>query len=215
MKYYCTAFLLFFTANVFSQTYNVSTASVSPLASYSNVWNDVKYSKCNTAVTAAYLSKGEKDVIYILNLIRAYPALFVKTVLKKYPEASGNGYLAEDSFYFISLVKTLEQMEPLNILTADKDCFESAKCHATSSGIAGYVGHVRQTKDCQAKTSFNGECCDYGHSDPLDIILSLLIDEGIPSLGHRMVCFTSYAKVAASIQPHTRYGRNAVLDFRY
>ena len=215
MKYYCTAFLLFFTAIVFSQTYNLSTASVSPLASYSNVWNDVKYSTCNTAVNAAYLSKDEKDVIYILNLIRAYPALFVKTVLKNYPAVSGNGYLAEDSFYFISLVKALEKMEPLNILTPDKDCFESARCHAYTSGLSGYVGHDRKTNDCKTKKHFYGECCDYGHSDPLDIILSLLIDEGIPSLGHRMVCLSSYAKVAVSIQPHSKYGRNAVLDFYY
>ena len=215
MKYYFTVFLLFFTASLFSQTQNLRTAAVSPLASYSNVWNDIKYSKCNTAINAAYLSKGEKDVIYILNLIRVYPALFVKTVLKKYPEASGNGYLAEDSFYFISLVKTLEQMGPLNILTPDKDCFESAKCHAYTSGITGYVGHDRKTNDCKTKKHFYGECCDYGHSDPLDIVLSLLIDEGIPSLGHRLVCLGSYNKMAASVQPHSRYGNNAVLDFYY
>ena len=215
MKYYCTAFLLIFSATIFSQTHSLSAGAVSPLASYSNVWNDIKYSKCNTALNAAYLSKDEKDVIYILNLIRSNPALFAKTVLNKYPAFSGNGYLAEDSFYFISLVKTLEKMEPLNILTPDKDCFESAKCHAYSSGIKGYVGHVRKTNECKTKTRFNGECCDYGHSDPLDIILSLLIDEGIPSLGHRMVCLSSYAKVGVSIQPHIKYGQNAVLDFYY
>lgn len=215
MKYYFTAILLVFSATLFSQTYNLGAAAVSPLASYSNVWNDAKFSKCNTAVNAAYLSKDEKDVIYILNLIRAYPALFVKTVLKNYPSVSGNGYLAEDTFYFISLVKTLEKMEPVNLLIPDKDCFESAKCHAYNSGITGYVGHDRKKNDCKTKKHFHGECCDYGHSDPLDIVLSLLIDEGIPSLGHRMLCLSSFAKVGVSIQPHTRYGRNAVLDFYY
>lgn len=128
---------------------------------------------------------------------------------------SGNGYLAEDSFYFISLVNMLEKMEPMNLLTPDKDCFESAKCHATYAGKTGYVGHDRKTKDCKTVKHFYGECCDYGHSDPLDIILSLLIDEGIPSLGHRMACLGNYAKVGVSIQPHTKYGRNAVLDFYY
>ena len=215
MKYYCTAFLLFFTATLFSQTGQLSTAAVSPLASYSNVWNNVKYSKCNTAVNAAYLSKSEKDVVYILNLIRANPALFAKTVLKKYPAASGNGYLAEDSFYFISLVNTLEKMEPLNMLYPDINCFESAKCHAIKSGLTGYVGHDRKTTDCKKIKHFNGECCDYGHSDPLEIVLSLLIDEGIPSLGHRLVMLSSYTKIGVSIQAHRRYGHNAVLDFYY
>lgn len=215
MKFFLSAFLLFFTATLFSQTGNISSGTVSPLASYSNVWNDTKYKKCNTAANVSYLSNAEKEVIYILNLIRAYPALFTKTVLTKYPSASGNGYLAEDSFYFISLVNTLNKQEPLDILYPDKNCFESAKCHAYSSGITGYVGHERKTKDCKTKKYFNGECCDYGHSDPLDIVLSLLIDEGIPSLGHRFVCLGTFTKMAVSIQPHTRYGTNAVLDFYY
>lgn len=215
MKYYCTAFLLIFSATLFSQTHSLSAVAVSPLASYSNVWNDIKYSKCNTAVNAAYLSKDEKDVIYILNLIRTNPALFAKTVLKKYPSASGNGYLAEDTFYFLSLVKTLEKMEPLNMLHPDIKCFESAQCHAIKSGLTGYVGHERKTKDCKTIKHFYGECCDYGHSDPLEIVLSLLIDEGIPSFGHRLVCLGSYAKIGVSIQDHTRYRHNAVLDFYY
>jgi uncharacterized protein YkwD len=215
MKYYFLGSLLFFTAPLFAQTASLSTAAVSPLASYSNVWNDIKYSNCNTAVNVPYLSKTEKDVIYILNLIRTNPVLFVKTVLKKYPAVSGNGYLAADSFYFISLVNTLQKMEPLNMLYPDKNCFESAMCHAYSSGLTGYVGHERKTKDCKTKKYFNGECCDYGHADPLDIVLSLLIDEGIPSLGHRMVCLNAYNNIGVSIQPHTRYGRNAVLDFYF
>jgi uncharacterized protein YkwD len=215
MKPCFTAFLLIITVSLFSQSRNISTAAVSPLASYSNVWNDIKYTACNTAVNAAYLSKDEKDVIYILNLVRAYPALFVKTVLKNYPSVSGNNYLSQDSFYFISLVNSLEKMEPLNILYPDKECFESAKCHAYNSGITGYIGHERKTQDCKTKKHFYGECCDYGHSDPLDILFSLLIDEGIPSLGHRLACLSSYTKLGVSIQPHSRYGRNAVLDFYY
>lgn len=215
MKYYLTAFLLFFTSTLFSQAQSLKTAVVSPLTSYNTLWNDIKYSKCNTAVKVAYLSKDEKDVIYILNLIRTYPALFAKTVLKKYPDASGKGYLAEDSFYFISLVKTLEKMEPLNMLYPDVKCFESARCHAIKSGLTGYVGHDRKTADCKAVTHFNGECCDYGHSDPLEIVLSLLIDEGIPSLGHRLVMLSSYTKIGVAIQAHRRYGHNAVLDFYY
>ncbi|MEO6540182.1 MAG: hypothetical protein ABIN74_04285 [Ferruginibacter sp.] len=215
MRSCVTIFFLIVTAPLFSQTGNISNAAISPLASYSNVWNDIKYSTCNTAVNTPWLTKDEKEVIYILNLVRAQPALFVKTVLKKYPAVSGQGYLADDQYYFISLVKTLEKMAPLNILYPDKACFESAQCHAYNSGITGYIGHERKTKDCKTKKHFYGECADYGHSDPLDIVLSLLIDEGIPSLGHRLVCLSSYDKIGISIQPHSRYGRNAVLDFYY
>jgi len=210
MKYFLTAAFLFLTVALFSQT-----LTVSPLASYSKIWNDKKYIICNTAANTAYLTHDEKEAIYILNLLRANPVLFTKTVLLKYPSVSGNGYLAEDSFYFISLVNTLKTMEPLGILYPDDKCFESAKYHAIASGITGYVGHERKTRDDKAKKYYNGECCDYGHSDPLDIILSLLIDEGIPSLGHRDVFLSNYTKIGVSMQPHKKYGINAVFDFYY
>jgi hypothetical protein len=215
MKYSLAAFLLFSTGLLFAQGSSKGRRSISPLASYSNVWNDAKYSSCNAAANTAYLSGAEKDIVYILNLIRANPVLFTKTVLSKYPSVSGNGYLAEDSFYFISLVNTLKNLEPLNILYPDKKCFESAKCHAYTAGINGYVGHERKSKDCKTKKYYYGECCEYGHKDPLDIVLSLLIDEGIPSLGHRSICLTNYTKIGVATQPHRKYGANTVLDFYY
>lgn len=210
MKYFLTAAFLLFTVTLFAQA-----VTLSPLAAYSKIWNDKKYSICNTAANTTYLSKAEKEAIYILNLVRANPVLFTKTVLLKYPAVSGNGYLAEDSFYFISLVNTLKNMDPLGILYPDEKCFESAKYHAIASGIAGYVGHERKTKASKAKKYYNAECCDYGNADPLEMVLSLLIDEGIPSLGHRDIFLSNYSKIAVSIQPHKRYGTNAVFDFSY
>ena len=215
MKYFFTLFLLQSSLLLFSQNSYKPISAVSPLALYSSEWNDVKYSKCNTAADAVYLSKSEKEVIYILNLIRSYPALFAKTVLKKYPALSGNGYLADDTYYFKSLVDTLLTLEPIQMLYPDKACFISAKSHAYQSGITGYVGHERKTKDAKLKKHYYGECCDYGHKDALEIILSLLIDEGIPSLGHRDICLSNFVKLGVSIQPHKKYGTNAVFDFYY
>jgi hypothetical protein len=77
------------------------------------------------------------------------------------------------------------------------------------------VGHERKTQDSKLKKHYYGECCDYGHNDALEIVLSLLIDEGIPSLGHRDVCLSNYVKLGVAIQPHKRYGTNTVLDFYY
>ncbi len=215
MKYFLFVFLLSISLNPFSQTTAISSGTVSPLATYSNAWNDIKYSKCNTAATTPYLSSDEKEIIYILNLIRTNPVLFSNTVLKKYPSLSGKGYLATDEFYYQSLVNTLTKMQPLNMLTPDKACFESAQCHATSSGAAGYAGHKRISDNCEKKKTYNGECCDYGNSDPLEIVLSLLIDEGVPSLGHRSIFLSSYTKVGVSVKPHKKYGTNTVFDFLY
>lgn len=189
--------------------------AVSPLAAYSAEWNNPKYLKCNTAIHASYLTPAEKEIIYILNLIRMNPVLFANTVVKNYPQKSGEGYLV-NSDYYKSLLDTLKKIRPrTQLLMPDQSCFNSAKCHALYSGATGYVGHERSTAECKAKEFFNAECCDYGHNNPLDIVMSLLIDEGVPSLGHREACLGFYKKIGVSVQTHQRYGFNAVLDFIY
>ena len=215
MKFLLTTFLLSCSLGLFAQTASLNTIAVSPLATYSNAWNDTKYSKCNTAADIAYMSSDKKEVIYILNLIRTDPALFSRTVLKKYPSVSRKSRLVNDEYYYQSLVKTLNNMQPVNILVPDRSCFESAQCHASSSGASGYAGHKRTNSNCQTKKTYNGECCDYGQSEPLEIVLSLLIDEGVPSLGHRNIILSPYNKVGVSIQPHKKYRTNTVIDFLY
>ena len=74
---------------LFSQNSKPGISTVSPLSAYSSIWSDIKYTKCNTAANATFMSNAEKNVIYILNLIRTNPALFAKTVLQKYPAVSG------------------------------------------------------------------------------------------------------------------------------
>lgn len=183
----------------------------SPLSRFSQEWNDPQYLKCNTAGNTGYMNAKEKQIIYILNLLRSDPKLFANTVVKKYPEYSRNGNLRRIS-EFKSLLKMLQNMRPLPLLYPDRLCYASAQCHAYSSGQRGYVGHDRK-QGCRASKHFSGECCDYGHDDPLDILMSLLIDEHVPSLGHRMICVGTYRNIGVSIQPHKSYRYNAVLDF--
>jgi hypothetical protein len=178
----------------------------SPLAKFSNAWNAPKYNAANTAKNLSYLSPQEKELIYLLNLVRMDPALFAQTVLPKQP-------VNEQSTYYQSLLKHLKEMKPQPLLLPDSLCWVSAKCHALSSGLEGYDGHDRITEECRKKEYFMGECCHYGSGNPLDFLVSLLIDEGIPSLGHRKICLGGYRKIGVSIQPHSVYATNVVLDF--
>lgn len=187
--------------------------TVSPLSEFSEVWNDPKYQSCNTAIDASYMNDEEKKIIYILNLARAYPKLFCKTVLLQYPEYIDRSELA-DTACFKSLVNTMNLMKPLKPLLPDVRCFNSAWCHAYSSGQVPYDGHER-TDSCLATQYYNGECCDYNNDKALDIVLSLLIDEGVETLGHRKICFTAYRTIGVSIQPHLTWDTNTVLDFHY
>lgn len=191
-----------------------TTLPSSPLSIYSSAWNDPKYLSCNTAAKANYLTSEEKELIYILNLARTNPKLFANTVIKKYPDISGRLYLRYIDYY-TSLLDTMKKIKPLKLLRPDSLNYISAFCHAVKSGEVAYVGHIRTDDECRKKTKYSGECCQYGFSKPIDIIMGLLIDEGVPSLGHRDICLSSYIKIGVSIQPHKGYGYNAVLDFGY
>jgi hypothetical protein len=60
------------------------------------------------------------------------------------------------------------------------------------------------------------ENIDFGFSNSLDIICHLLLDCGVPSLGHRFTLIDQKYKlntVGVSIQPHPSYTWCAVIDF--
>ncbi|RYD72677.1 MAG: CAP domain-containing protein [Sphingobacteriales bacterium] len=200
--------------NFFSPAPATQTTYVSPLAGFSAEWNNQVYAECNTAETANYMTADEKELIHILNLARKNPTLFASTVVAKFPSFSGDNSLGGNS-YFKSLMATLQQTNPLPILRPNEVLFKSAFCHAETSGKSGYVGHDRQTAACEKSEKYFGECCDYGHNKPLDIIMALLIDKDVPSLGHRKICLGSYATIGVSIQPHKTYRFTSVLDLGY
>jgi len=186
---------------------------INPLAKFSNEWNQQEYSKCNTAKDLKYISATDRDVICILNMARLNPALFLNSILLN-PNSSEFKEIKRRNFYYNSLVEDLKILSPNQTpLLPDYNLFVSANCHAYESGKTGYVGHDRKKKKCEA--DFYGECCDYGSSKPIDIVMSLLIDEDVPSLGHRKIMLSNqYTLIGVSTQPHIDYRTNTVLDFK-
>src|SRR4051812_23317812 len=81
----------------------------SPLSAFDKSWNDASYTSCNTAADAAFMSDKEKELIYILNLARRYPAQFANTVVKQYPAYSHNAGMAQTDHY-LSLLRTMRQL---------------------------------------------------------------------------------------------------------
>jgi len=216
MKYLVILLLAMVCESSIAQNTSLPEASLSsPLADYSSEWNKPVYTNCNTAAKAIYMNDREREVIYILNLARSYPKLFANTVLTKYPSLSGNDDLANNQYYYQSLVKEMLAMGQVPLLNADEKCFTSAACHAKTSGKSGYTGHTRKSAECKAKEYFSAECCDYGNEEPFEIVLSLLIDKDVSSLGHRRALLGNYTRVGVSIQPHKTYRYSSVLDFDY
>ncbi len=180
-------------------------AFMMPMTSFASmVGND-------TAKNVVYMTKGEKEVVRILNEARTDPPTFAKKYLK------GNS-IAEAKECYMQMLS----MKPLHPLLPSEQLTMSAIAHAIDMGRTGKVGHIG-TNGSNLKTRVEDQCtwggmisenCSYGHKNPLDIVLQLLIDRGVTDRGHRKNIFSKDAKyVGVSIQPHKKYIYNCVMDF--
>ncbi len=180
---------------------------------FKNEWNKPAYTKCATA-NNTQLTDKEKKIFYYLNLARINPRLFASTYAASYEGA--NGYAEDESFEGNkkSLVADLNKLTTLPLLYPDSVLYELAYCHAKSIGEKGIETHDRKLSGCPDLEGAFGENISFGKLNALDVVMSLLIDAGVPSLGHRINCLNKdYNRMGLSVQPHTTFSEDAVLDF--
>lgn len=168
------------------------------------------------ANTHSLCSQREKDVIFYCNLVRINGPLFEKTILKE--------FLASDKFnvdtsYSNSLIKELINLpiDKLPLFSYDEILFKVSKKFAVTGGKKGILGHdgfderlepVSKNHYCVA------ENCSYGLEDAFDAFILLLIDEGVPSLGHRKnILKPDFVYASAAFAPHKTYRVNLVMNF--
>ncbi len=171
------------------------------------------YKEANTAKDANYLSESEKEVILYTNIARINGKWFIDNILNKYQ--------SRPTSETKSLARTLRKNSGLQALKPSKNLTKSARFHAKDMGKHGKTGHTSSdgTRTFArikrfAKGTAMAENCSYGYSDPIKIVLQLLIDEGVPSLGHRRnILSRSYKYVGVAIEPHKTYRYNCVQDF--
>jgi len=180
-------------------------------------WTESDFLAANTGKDNEYLSDQEKQIVYYMNIARMNPLMFYHVYLKDFLKSG-----ASRTSYVKSLEETLLGMTPIKALHTSKDLFDEAFKHATDMGKTGRKGHnslqgrnLKQRFETLQK-SYNafGENCDYGNSDALGIVFSLLIDEEVKNLGHRKnILNPVYNTVGVSIQPHKKAEWNCVMDF--
>jgi len=192
------------------KTVSGKTDSIPGLPQYANASLDPQWQQAFTALNARYLTRTERDIIHVLNLMRLDPPGFAEKVVKSYPDQSGDPDMRK-STYYKSLLRDLAAASPLPPLKPDEALFNYARCHATRSGLTGYVGHKR-SKPCEETPIYGGECCQYGMEDALGVVMELLIDQNIPDLGHRKILMTGFTHIGVAMRPHKTYRVNTVLD---
>jgi uncharacterized protein YkwD len=128
-----------------------------------------------------------------------------------------------NSHYYKSLISTLSTQTPLPKLIFDYGLSIAAKCLAREQSLNGNIGHDRIScnKIYSDKSNKNvgygvGENCGYGKYNGKDLVNQLLIDEDVPSLGHRNnILNKSFTKIGAGVDFHPKYETVVVIDYLY
>ncbi len=156
----------------------------------------VDFSKINTGKEVAYLSEVEKKMLLEVNFVRAYPKVYAKLVQEYLSKESADwGGLSQDVYDAgMELVEELNLMKPVRILYPSECLYTAAKLHGTDCKKRGFFSHngsdnsnpqSRILKQCPAFKSGNENGAGNSAADPRVPNISLLLDSGISSRGHR------------------------------
>jgi hypothetical protein len=174
-------------------------------------WDPEIIRKANTAAGSELLTDEERELILLTNLVRTDGPRFTQNILLPYLEGK------KSTRYTRSLIRDLERIKDLEILHPEKDLILVADEHAEISGKRGTTGHQRfdsRYGPLLGKYSEIAENCAYGYVSAADILIQLLIDEDIPSLGHRKNLLNpAFNAIGVSIHPHKKYRYNCVMSF--
>ena len=179
-----------------------------------DAWDAQVVRELNTAGEEEYLNEEEKKVILFMNMARHDGPLFARTFLDVYVKENQ----VNNTSYLKSLRKDLNKAEGLMPLRPERDLTAVAQEHALKSGQKGQVGHQDFNKRFEPLLGNPymqvGENCSYGFETAIDIVLSLLIDEGVKDKGHRQnILSEDFNSVGVALRPHKTYRVNCVMDF--
>jgi uncharacterized protein YkwD len=159
--------------------------------------------------------RQSNNVVFYSNMARVDGKKFVSTVLKPYLEMIGDTDYTPYLQGLITSLNTKKNLEPLkhNVLLE-----MMGKGYAMSAGRQGIAGHARFDQRFWLLRSLkkaHGENCSYGKSSPVEVVVQLLIDEEVPSLGHRKnILSGTFKKIGVGFAPHRSFlGVNCVQEF--
>ncbi len=115
----------------------------------------------------------------------------------------------------------LRNQSPLGPVSASSDVARAAKAHARDQ-VHGAVGHTSSDGSSFSdrldsfgiKSSGAGENIAYGPSTARDVIMNLIIDDGVASRGHRTNIFApDWTAAGAGCGPHATYSTVCVINY--
>ncbi|NTU58649.1 MAG: CAP domain-containing protein [Chlorobiaceae bacterium] len=179
-----------------------------------------------------YMARTERDVVIELNMMRTDPARYAMKYLVplrgcyqgrilKYPGdtaiSTNEGLPALEE-----CIRELKRARPVSPLSPREGLTLAARDHVLDQGPTGAIGHTGSDGSSlftrlsrYGKWEFiAGENISYGYSEARKIVVALLIDDGVPSRGHRKNLLNQrFNLVGVDIGPHQAYGHMCVMDF--
>jgi uncharacterized protein YkwD len=191
-------------------------------ASNQELWTQAELERANTAKDVAGLTEEEKKVVMLVNLARLDGSRYLRSYFQEHNQTSYDEMLRSKNKYLVSLRKDLDAVKGLPMLKPDPGLMKAARYHAKDSGKNGLVGHASSNGTDFGKRlpkyvkGWNriAENCSYGFNDAANIVGQLLLDDNVPSLGHRKsIINPALEYIGVAIEPHSQYRYNCVMDF--
>jgi uncharacterized protein YkwD len=119
-------------------------------------------------------------------------------------------------------IRALREQTPVSALEWSDGIFRAARDHVRDQGPRGATGHNGSdgsTMDSRLRRygawlSTAAENIDYGSANARDVLISLIVDDGVPSRGHRRNIFNPNIRVmGGACGTHTRYRTMCVIDY--
>jgi len=212
-----------------------------PLATSVQVENPAPALSASTPKSSVPLNKGvtdstfalpiELEIVVELNLARTQPAAYIE-ILKEYRGFIKGNYLERPGEITVVLnegvkavdqaIAFLQKQKPIPPLALSKGLSLAARDHARDQGKTGQTGHTGSDKSTMGQRierygqwqSTAGENIAYGGETARDMVIQLIVDDGVPSRGHRANIFNaSFMVVGVAFGTHPGYRTLCVQDF--
>jgi len=173
------------------------------------------------------LSDLEADVILEINKVRANPDVYAEQyilprVQKFKDKAYGDLTTKEGTVAVMDCYNALKAAPKVHPLNPDEKLIQLARYHTGKQSKTSETGHdtpggktiTKRFKKLVKKGYAVGENLSYGEDTAREIVIKLLIDDGIPSRGHRKnIMERGYINVGVSYGDHQHFGHMCTIDF--
>lgn len=175
-------------------------------------------------------SASGQAVIREMNLARQNPALYATFVQDVRSRMTGNQlvlpghtrlHTREGTAAVDEAIRFLKNAQPLTPLAFSRGMSRAAADHCAdqAEGGFGHEGRDRSHAGQRLARYGNvagswGENVSYGKSSARDVVLALIIDDGLPGRKHRANIFNpNFNFAGAAFGPHARFGTMCNMDF--